>query len=227
MELKKPLASYIEHTLLKPDTTHPEVEQLCREALENHFAGVCVPAYFLEQAADLLQDSDVELVTVIGFPYGYNPTMSKFEEMEEAMQNGALHLDVVINIAAVKNGDWDHVETELSTLTRLAHSEDRIIKVIAETGLMSEVELDLIIRIANETGIDYLKTSTGVQSIGATAEAVSRMREKLKAGIRIKASGGIRTKDAALQFIALGADRIGTSSGIAIVSGGDINPSLN
>lgn len=221
MSTPKPLAQYFEHTILRPDTTHAEVEKVCQEALQHHFAGVCVPPYFLEQAADLLQDSEVELVTVIGFPYGYNSTMSKFEEMEDAMHNGALHLDVVINIAAVKNQNWDHVETELTTLTRLAHSEDRIIKVIAETGLMSEVELDLIIRIANETGIDYLKTSTGMNGKGATFEAVEHMRKGLNKQIRIKASGGIRTREVALQMIALGADRIGASASVDIIMEGN------
>lgn len=218
MALSKPLAHYFEHTILKPDTTHEEVERVCQEALQYHFAGVCVPPYFLEQAADLLQDSDVELVTVIGFPYGYSSTMGKFEEMEDAMHNGALHLDIVLNIAAVKNGDWDYVETELQTLTRLAHSEDRIVKVIAESGMMSEVELDLIIRIANETGIDYLKTSTGMNGTGATPDAVEQMRKGLNSKIKIKASGGIRTRPAALELIELGADRIGASASVAIVN---------
>lgn len=221
MSTSKNLSAYIEHTILKPDTTHAAVEQVCHEALQHHFAGVCVPSYFLEQAADLLQDSDAELITVVGFPYGYNSTMSKFEEMEDAMHNGALHIDVVVNIAAIKNNDWDHVETELSTLTRLAHSEDRIIKVIAESGMMSEVELDLIIRIANEVGIDYLKTSTGVNGTGATAEAIEYMRKHLNPAIRIKASGGIRTREQALTFIGLGADRIGASASVAIVTEGN------
>lgn len=220
MSTAKPLASYFEHTILKPDTTHEEVERVCREALQYHFAGVCVPTYFLEQAADLLQDSEVELVTVIGFPYGYNSTMSKFEEVEDAMQNGALHLDVVINIAAVKNQNWDHVETELATLTKLAHSEDRLIKVIAESGMMSEVELDLIIRVANEVGIDYLKTSTGMNGTGATVEAVEQMRKGLNPAIRIKASGGIRTRETALEMIRAGADRIGASASVAIMQEG-------
>ncbi len=220
MSTPKPLAAYFEHTILKPDTTHEEVERVCREALQYHFAGVCVPPYFLEQAADLLQDSEVELVTVIGFPYGYNSTMSKFEEVEDAMQNGALHLDVVINIAAVKNQNWDHVETELATLTRLAHSEDRLIKVIAESGMMSEVELDLIIRVANEVGIDYLKTSTGMNGTGATVEAVEQMRKGLNSSIRIKASGGIRTRETALEMIRAGADRIGASASVAIMQEG-------
>lgn len=220
MSTPKPLAAYFEHTILKPDTTHEEVERVCREALQYHFAGVCVPPYFLEQAADLLQDSEVELVTVIGFPYGYNSTMSKFEEVEDAMQNGALHLDVVINIAAVKNQNWDHIETELATLTRLAHSEDRLIKVIAESGMMSEVELDLIIRVANEVGIDYLKTSTGMNGTGATVEAVEQMRKGLNSSIRIKASGGIRTRETALEMIRAGADRIGASASVAIMQEG-------
>lgn len=217
MSTPKPLASYFEHTVLKPDTTHADVEQVCREALQHHFAGVCVPPYFVEQAADLLQDSDVDLVTVIGFPYGYSTTMSKFQEMEDAMQAGAYHMDIVINIAAVKAQDWDLVETEIQTLTRLAHSEDRIVKVIAESGLMSEVELDLIIRIANESGIDYLKTSTGMNGTGATAEAIEHMRKGLSRNIRIKASGGVRTREAALEMISLGADRIGASASVAIM----------
>ncbi len=220
MSTPKPLASYFEHTVLKPDTTHANVEQVCREALQYHFAGVCVPPYFIEQAADLLQDSDVDLVTVIGFPYGYSTTMSKFQEIEDAMQAGAYHLDVVVNIAAVKAQDWDQVETEMQTLTRLAHSEDRIIKVIAESGLISEVELDLLMRIANDCGIDYLKTSTGVNGSGASTEVIEQMRKGLSPHIRIKASGGIRSREAALDMIRMGADRIGASASVAIMQEG-------
>jgi deoxyribose-phosphate aldolase len=212
------LNKYIEHTILKPDATIQEVEQICHEALKYQFAGVCVPAYFLETAVELLKDTDIDIVTVIGFPYGYNSLMSKFEEAEDAIHRGAQHIDMVINIAAVKNNDWDTVENEIDTIFRLAKRENCVFKLIAETGLMSEIELELICKIANELKIDYLKTSTGVNGPGADVEVVTSLREMLDKDIRIKASGGIKTKESALELIAAGADRIGASRGVDMMA---------
>jgi len=126
MQSKILLNTYLEHTILKPDTTIQEVEQLCKDAIQYQFAGVCVPSYFLETAVELLQDTGIDIVTVIGFPYGYNSLMSKFEEAEDAINRGAHHLDMVINIAAVKNNDWDTVENEIDTINRLVKREGKI-----------------------------------------------------------------------------------------------------
>ena len=213
-----PLNTFIEHTILKPDLTISEVQKLCSEAVQFSFAGICVPPYFVQDAVDILSGTGIDIVTVIGFPYGYSSTISKFEEAEEALHKGADHLDVVINIAAVKNNDWDTVENEIETLTRLVHAENKIIKVIAETGMMSEVELDLICKVANNAGIDYLKTSTGVNGPGATLEAVLNMRSALSKSIRIKASGGIRTAEFARELIKAGANRIGASKSVDMMS---------
>ncbi len=211
------LNKYIEHTILRPDTTLAEVQQVCSEALNYDFAGVCIPPYYVSEAAEILSGTNVGIITVIGFPYGYSSTISKFEEAEDAMHRGAHHLDMVINIAAIKNNDWELVETEIETLTKLVHSENRIIKVIAETGLMSEIEIDLICKIANNTGVDYLKTSTGVNGQGATISTVKLLRESLNKQIKIKASGGIRTKEAALDLIEAGANRIGASKSVEMM----------
>lgn len=212
------LRTAIEHTILKPDTIPADIQRICREAAEYGFAAVCVPPYYVTDAAELLQESAVELATVIGFPYGYSSLMAKFEEAEDALAQGADHLDVVINIAAVKAGDWDTINNEMDMLTRLVHTEGKVIKYIAETGLMTEIETDLICRMANDHGIDYLKTSTGVNGPGASVEQVTSLRKLLRADIRIKASGGIRTREDAIALLDAGADRLGTSSGVALMA---------
>lgn len=212
------LNTYIEHTILKPDATIAEVEQVCHEALKYQFAGVCVPSYFLDTAVELLNDTPIDIVTVVGFPYGYNSLISKFEEAEDALSRGAQHLDLVINIAAVKNNDWDLVENEIDTINRLVKRENAVIKLIAETGLMSEVELELICKIANDHKLDYLKTSTGVNGAGADEETIVTLRELLNKSVKIKASGGIRTRDAAIALINAGADRIGASKCVEMMS---------
>lgn len=212
------LRTAIEHTILKADSTSAEVEKLCMEAAEQGFAAVCIPPYYLDIATDLLSESTINVATVVGFPMGYQTSMSKFEEAENAIAIGADHLDVVMNIAAIKNSDWDLVGNEMDMLTRLAHRENKVIKFIAETGLLNEIELDLVCKLANDHGIDYLKTSTGFNGGGATADVVRAMRKLLQENIRIKASGGIRTREAALEMLAAGANRIGTSSGMAIIA---------
>ena len=212
------LRTAIEHTVLKAETTAKDVERVCLEAAEQGFAAVCVPPYYVDGAVDLLADSTINVATVIGFPMGYQSSMSKFEEVEDAIAHGADHLDVVINIAAVKSSDWDLVGNEMELLTRLAHRENKVIKFIAETGLLNEIELDLVCRLANDNGIDYLKTSTGFNGGGATVEAVSTMRSLLNENIRIKASGGIKTRELALKLLAAGANRLGTSSGIQLIT---------
>lgn len=211
------LRDHIEHTLLKPDTSGADIEQLCREAIQYGFVAVCVPPYYVAYAAEILAESGIELATVVGFPFGYQHVMSKFEEIENAMAAGANHLDTVINIAAVKNNDWDTVETEMETLTRLVHAEQKVIKCIFETGLLNEIETDLLCKIANACGVDYVKTSTGIQSPGANVEVVRTLRSLLLPSVKIKASGGIRTRQFALELMDAGASRIGTSSGIAIM----------
>ncbi|MFN3939840.1 MAG: deoxyribose-phosphate aldolase [Chitinophagales bacterium] len=207
----------IEHTLLKPDTHITQIEKLCKEAAEFGFGAVCVPPYFLDDVVELLGETQIQIATVIGFPFGYNSIMSKFEEAENAIAHGAHHLDIVLNIAAIKNADYDLVSNEMEMFTKLAHSEGKIVKYIAETGLLNEIEIDLVCKLANDYSVDYIKTSTGILAPGADIETVQTLRKLLDKKIKIKASGGIRTKQQALEFLAAGADRIGTSNGVAIM----------
>ncbi len=211
------LRNAIEHTLLKPDIAVAQIEKLCNEAMEYGFGAICIPPYFLDDARELLADTKINVATVVGFPFGYNSIMSKFEEAEDAIARGADHLDIVLNIAAIKNGDYDIVGNEMEMFTKLVHSEGKIIKCIAETGLLNEIELDLVCKLANDYGIDFLKTSTGILAPGADLKTVQLLRKLLNKKIKIKASGGIRTREQAIAFLAAGADRIGTSSGVAIM----------
>lgn len=212
------LKNAIEHTYLKPDATAADIEKLCAEAIAHNFAAVCVPPYFADDALAILTDREIEVATVVAFPFGYNSTISKFEETEDALHKGVHHIDVVANIAAIKNNDWETVENEIETLTKLVHSEGRIIKVIGETGLLTEVEIELLCKILNEHKADYFKTSTGINAPGASVETVELLRKNLRSTIKIKASGGIKTREFALELLQAGADRLGTSSGVALIS---------
>ncbi len=211
------LYTSIEQTILKADTSISDIQRICVEAMENNFPAVCVPPYYVSEAVDLVSESNVEVATVIGFPFGYNSILSKFEDAEEAVRNGADHLDIVINIAAIKNNDWETIETEVETFTKLVHNENKIIKIIAETGLLNEIEIDLLCKIGNDHQIDYLKTSTGINAPGATVEIVEFIRKLLLPSINIKASGGIKTREAALALLKAGATRIGTSNGLGLL----------
>jgi deoxyribose-phosphate aldolase len=212
------LSKYIDHTALKPDTTNKDIEQLCKEAIYHKFAAVCVPPYYVKMAADLLENYDVKVATVIGFPMGYSTIASKVEEAKRVIEDGAYELDVVVNIAAIKNGRWNYVENELDVMTTTCHLHDRKIKIIFETGLLQESEIIRLCEIAKNIGADFVKTSTGINGGGATIEVVKLMKENLPAKIKIKASGGIRNLEMAQAMIDAGADRIGTSAGVAIVS---------
>ncbi len=211
------LRAAIEHTILKPDTSASDIERICAEAIKQEFKAVCVPPYYIDDAVALLADTGIEIATVVGFPMGYQSTMSKFEEAEDALAHGVDHLDVVVNIAAVKCGDWDTISNEMELLTKLAHREGKVIKWILETGLLSEIEIDLLCKLANDNKVDYVKTSTGMNGPGATPEVVAQLRKWLSPKIKIKASGGIRTLEEAAAVMAAGANKIGTSSGVAIM----------
>ncbi|MCB0704933.1 MAG: deoxyribose-phosphate aldolase [Saprospiraceae bacterium] len=211
------LAKFIDHTVLKPDTTLEEIRRVCAEALEHGFAAVCVPPYFAKQAVDLLEGSKVKVATVIGFPMGYSATFAKVEEIKRALNEGVSELDVVINISAAKNGDWNHVRNDMDSMTRSAHLKGKLVKVILETALMTEPELKKLCEICTELEVDYVKTSTGINATGATVEHVQFLRKNLPASIKIKASGGIRSAELAQELIEAGANRIGSSSSLKIV----------
>lgn len=212
------IASFIDHTVLKPETTSATIQQLCAEAMKWGFAAVCVPPVYVREAAGLLKDSGVAVATVIGFPAGYHLPAVKATEAEMAIMSGADELDMVINIAALKNGDWRALETEVREMLEVVKLSSKKLKVIIETALLTEEELERCCELYGRFNIDYLKTSTGFNGGGATVEAVRKMRELLPGNIAIKASGGIRSYDQALAMIDAGATRLGTSASVNIVA---------
>ncbi len=211
------LASVIDHTILRPDCSPKDIETLCDEAHKHSFAAVCVPPYFVKDAVRKLEKSPVRVATVIGYPMGYACTPSKVEEVKRAIEEGADEVDVVINICAVKNEHWTYVKNDIDSIAMATHSRGKLVKVILETGLLSEDEMHQLCKICNQIGVDFVKTSTGINGGGATLKAVRFLREHLNDNIKIKASGGIRNQKSAQKFIDAGVARIGTSSGIDIV----------
>ncbi|GAB3305212.1 2-deoxyribose-5-phosphate aldolase [Hymenobacter tenuis] len=215
--MSQKIAATIDHTLLKPDATPDQIAQLCREAAANQFASVCVPPCYVRFAAEQLQGSGVPVCTVIGFPLGYALAKVKFFEAHQALSDGATELDMVINVGALKAGRLDEVEEEIGQLAELCHLRGALLKVIIETGLLTEEEIVTACRLCEEAGADFVKTSTGFANRGASVADIMLMRRSLPGGIRIKASGGIRTRTAALALIAAGADRIGSSNSLALL----------
>jgi deoxyribose-phosphate aldolase len=233
------LASYIDHTILKPTTTHIEIEKICGEAVEYGFAAVCVPPPLVPDAVGMLAPragADVELerdgtgmarpegngvkvATVIGFPFGYSTVKAKLAEVEQAIADGADELDIVINLIALKGGRWPLLEEEMRVLTERTHANQKLVKVIIESGVLMDEEIIRCCEVYSRVGVDFLKTSTGYAAVGATVGAVRLMRQHLPAGIRIKASGGIRDAAFARELIAAGADRLGCSASVDIVRG--------
>ncbi|HHM20379.1 MAG TPA: deoxyribose-phosphate aldolase [Bacteroidetes bacterium] len=213
------LARLIDHTLLKPYCTLADVEEVCREAAEYRFAAVCLPPYYVKDACKLLEGHPVKVATVIGFPMGYSAVAAKVEEIKRAVDEGADELDAVINLCAVKNGKWNYVKSEIESLSTACHMKGRLIKTIIESGVLNEDELVKIAEICAGAGVDYVKTSTGINAPGASVEVVAKLRELLPQEIKIKASGGIRDRAFAEQLVGAGASRLGSSSGIQIVSG--------
>lgn len=212
-----PVASYIDHTLLKATCRSADIGQLCREAIEFNFAAVCVPPFLAKRAADDLKGSQVKTATVIGFPMGYSSIDSKLSEIQTAILDGADELDTVINLIALKNGDWSYLEKEMLRQVELIHQEGRIVKVIVESGVLSKDELIHCCHLYGRLGIDYMKTSTGYAEKGASISDVQLMRSELPAQIKIKASGGIRHYPFAIELIEAGADRLGCSASLQIV----------
>jgi deoxyribose-phosphate aldolase len=222
------IAHYIDHTILKPTTTYIEINKICKEAMEYGFAAVCIPPPLVREAVRLVQgarkgegagDRGVKVATVIGFPFGYSAVKAKEVEVEQALADGAEELDVVIDLVALKNGDWSLLEEEMGVLTARIHSAGKIVKVIIESGILTDEEIVRCCSVYSRVGVDFLKTSTGYAEKGATIEAVQLMRRSLPSGIRIKASGGIRQYAFARQLIEAGADRLGCSASVEIVNG--------
>lgn len=213
------ISRYIDHTILKPTTLIADVEKLCAEARQYAFAAVCIPPNFVKTAKSLLQESTVKTATVIGFPFGYSAVEAKIAETVLAMVDGADELDVVANISAIKNGDWLYIANEINHLMPVIKSKHKTIKVIIESGVLTNDEIIKCCDIYGAAGIDYLKTSTGYAEKGATVEAVQLFRRYLPGQAQIKASGGIRDYAFAKQLIEAGATRLGCSASVAIVQG--------
>lgn len=205
----------IDHTILKADATLEDVDQVVREALKYEFASVCVNPYYCEHVASMLKGSKVKTCVVIGFPLGQMTTEAKVFEAKDAVKRGAQEVDMVQNIAALKDGRDDYVREEISRVKEAVG--DRVLKVILETCLLTEEEQKRACELAVEAGADFVKTSTGFSTNGATTEAVELMAKTVGDRAKVKASGGIRTKEKALEMIEAGASRIGASSGVAFM----------
>ena len=192
------VAGYIDHTVLKPTTVIDDVRKICSEAAEYSFAAVCVPPPFVKSSKKFLGSSQVKVATVIGFPFGYSVAKAKLAEVQQAVQDGADELDVVINLSALKSGSWQYLESEIRLLQAAAKENDCVLKTIIESGILSDEEIVQCCKIYTAAGVDYVKTSTGFAETGATLHAVQLMRANLPSGIKIKASGGIKTYKAVL-----------------------------
>jgi deoxyribose-phosphate aldolase len=204
---------------LKPTTLISDIQQLCTEAIEYNFAAVCVPPPMIKKSKELLHGSGVKTATVIGFPFGYSAVEAKIAEAVLAMVDGADELDMVINLIALKNNDWEYLANEITHFMQVAKSRDRVVKVIIESGILTDAEIIRCCELYGVAGIDYLKTSTGYAEKGASVEAVALFRKHLPAHVHIKASGGIRTYNFAKELIEAGATRLGCSASVAIVNG--------
>lgn len=215
--MKDSVASYIDHTLLKSVCTSADIDRLCKEALENRFAAVCIPPYLVKQAAGALKNTEIKTATVIGFPMGYSSLESKISETRDAIAHGADELDVVINLIALKNNDWSYLSHEMQKLLSVVKKNARIIKVIVESGSLTRDELIRCCEVYGGMDIDFMKTSTGYSEKGASVSDVQTMRKHLPANIKIKASGGIRHYNFAAELIEAGASRLGCSASLQIL----------
>ncbi len=219
------IARMIDHTLLKPEATPDDVKQLCTEAKEYNFASVCINPSYVKLSADLLHDTDVKVCTVIGFPLGATTTEVKRWETEQAIQNGAQEIDMVIHIGKLKAGDYDYVFNDINQVVLAAKKHDAVCKVIIETALLTDEEKVKACLLAKEAKADFVKTSTGFSKGGATAGDVALMRFVVGSAVGVKASGGVRSEEDARKMIAAGADRIGASASVKIVTGATDNSS--
>ena len=213
------IAPYIDHTLLKQDATGEDIRKLCSEATDHSFASVCVNPCRVALASEILSGSSVNVCCVTAFPLGALPTELKLIETEWCLKNGADEIDTVINIGECKAGNLEYVENELKLIADLVHSYNAILKVIFENCLLTKAEIVEACRVSMKAGVDFVKTSTGFAGGGATPEDVELMVNTVSGVCKVKAAGGVRNYADAEKMIALGVDRIGTSSGIAILAG--------
>lgn len=219
---KKDLARMIDHTILKAEATEVEVEKLCTEALEYNFASVCVNPSMVEKAAKILKGSEVKVCTVIGFPLGATTTEVKAFETEDTIKKGATEVDMVINVGKLKEGNLEYVKKDIEAVVNAAKGK-ALTKVIIETCLLTDEEKVTACKLSKEAGADFVKTSTGFSTGGATASDIKLMRKTVGPDLGVKASGGVRTNADALAMIENGATRIGASASIAICEGTESN----
>ncbi|XMB72931.1 deoxyribose-phosphate aldolase [Mycoplasmatota bacterium WC30] len=212
------LAGLIDHTLLKPEATENDIRKVCKEAIEYRFKSVCINTHYVSLVSRLLSGTGVATCCVVGFPLGASSTRAKIDETYDALKHGANEIDMVINIGALKSGDWNTVKRDIEGVTSAARGR-ALVKVILETSLLNDEEKIKACTIAKMAKADFVKTSTGFNTGGATVEDVRLMREVVGPKMGVKASGGVRTTEKARAMIAAGATRIGTSSGINIVKG--------
>ncbi len=214
------LHSYIDHTVLKPTTLISDIEKLCAEARQYRFAAACVPPPFVKKTQQLLEGSGVKTCTVIGFPFGYSAIEAKLSEVLLAIVDGADEIDIVINLIALKNNDWQYLANEANHLIPIIKEKGKVVKIIIESGVLTDEEIIKCCELYGPAGIDYLKTSTGYAEKGASVHAVELFKKHLPAGTGIKASGGIRDYAFARQLVEAGATRLGCSASVVIVEGG-------
>jgi deoxyribose-phosphate aldolase len=211
------IASKIDQTLLGWDIHPAAVEQTCQTAVQYQFHSVFVPCYYVSQCVEQLSDAEVKVGTVTGFPYGFDYTATKVQQLRSAIEAGVDEVDMVMNISAFKAGDFDYVVNDLQSVTTVCHQKERVLKVIIETNLLSDKEIKKACALCARAEPDFVKTCTGYSGGGATVEDVKLMRDHLPSSIKVKAAGGIRTQQQAIQFLEAGAERIGTSTGQQIV----------
>lgn len=215
--MQNSISEFIDHTVLGSSASKQMIEKCCEEAIMFEFKTVCVPPYYVSFAKKCLQGSKVLVCTVIGFPMGYACTASKLAEIKQALIDGADELDIVQNIAAVKNSDWDFIKREIALCLQPIRLAEKIVKVILESGSLTDEEIKKCCEIYAKRKVDFVKTSTGFVEKGASLEAVRLMRANLPMEIQIKASGGIRNLSDFKAYLEAGATRIGTSSGLKIL----------
>jgi deoxyribose-phosphate aldolase len=213
------LSHMIDHTILKPEATQDQIAQLCYEARKYGFASVCVNPTNVKLCASLLQGTDIDICTVVGFPLGATPTDVKVFETQQALREGATEVDMVLNVGALKSRDYELVRDDIASVARACHADNAILKVIIEAALLTDEEKVIACQLSKVAGADFVKTSTGFGPGGATVEDVALMRRVVGPSIGVKAAGGIKTFEDAQKMIAAGASRLGASASVKIVQG--------
>lgn len=213
------ILSHVDHTLLKAFATWEDIQKLCDEALEYQTASVCIPPNYIKRIHDTYGDK-INICTVVGFPLGYSTTKAKLAEVEQAVEDGVGEVDMVINITDVKNGDFDKVTEEIRSLKQAVG--DRILKVIIETCYLTKEEKVAMCKAVTEAGADYIKTSTGFGTAGATMEDILLFKEYIGPHVKMKAAGGVKSVEDMEAFLEAGCDRIGTSSAISLIQGQNV-----